>query len=334
MKKTLASEKDFSIKYNKKLLEFVYSKLSDKEISLLVNCHEETIRYYRHALEVKTKSVLFRRTQKLNQWAKKYEYCISCKRTSAPHIQSGLCKNCFDREYYRQYAVLPKKFWDQLKEFYKNRCGYCGIENQKLEKDHIIPIKTNGLNAKNNIIPCCRKCNQDKHQKNLGEWIGIPHINTVYKARYEEITELCFQIVKSLPKNITRILAIARGGLIPGVIISNLLNIKEILTAKVDSYDGSVKKEKINFNIPNIRDSGNLLIIDDIYDSGETIKIFRKKFPRAKIGVVYSKVKKCEVNYIGKIIPLDNWIHMEFEIPKLKTYEAESSKSIDGYLIQ
>ena len=62
---------------------------------------------------------------------------------------------------------------------FNNKCAYCGIDleildrshQNSLEIDHVIPKKNNGSHCLANIVPSCRSCNQDKRSKNMIEWL-------------------------------------------------------------------------------------------------------------------------------------------------------------------
>ena len=36
--------------------------------------------------------------------------------------------------------------------------------------DHVLPLSRGGLHEVNNLVPACRKCNFNKHDKTLEEW--------------------------------------------------------------------------------------------------------------------------------------------------------------------
>ena len=69
------------------------------------------------------------------------------------------------------------------------------------------------------------------------------------------------------------ILAIARGGLTLAHHLAEIFDIREVFTINAVSYEKTQKKETIDiFNIPNLHGYKNILIVDDISDSGETFK--------------------------------------------------------------
>lgn len=56
------------------------------------------------------------------------------------------------------------KDWEQTKEFFGNRCAYCGAE-ESLVMEHAIPINKTwlGEHRLGNIVPSCKACNNSKH---------------------------------------------------------------------------------------------------------------------------------------------------------------------------
>jgi len=99
---------------------------------------------------------------------------------------------------------------------------------------------------------------------------------------YEDIFIAIESVVEKINKENKKYdlgLIIPRGGLIPGGILSYKSNIKDLIFPRIQLYkDETMKnqiidKEKI-FSIEDfnkIKNSKNLLIIDDLIDSGETI---------------------------------------------------------------
>lgn len=49
----------------------------------------------------------------------------------------------------------------------KHRCGYCGRyhKDEKLSRDHIIPVSKNGQNSWMNCITACKSCNRYKDDR-------------------------------------------------------------------------------------------------------------------------------------------------------------------------
>lgn len=73
---------------------------------------------------------------------------------------------------------------------------------------------------------------------------------------------------------IDTILAIARGGLTIGVCLSSKFN-KELVPLRIKSYDDSNNRGKVVINPFDTNEiyslSGNILVVDDLVDSGHTM---------------------------------------------------------------
>ncbi len=69
------------------------------------------------------------------------------------------------------------------------------------------------------------------------------------------------------------IVAIARGGLTLAHAISEGLNIREVQTLRTELYDEDTKRSSITIhNSTTLKDIQKVLVVDDIADSGDTLK--------------------------------------------------------------
>jgi len=53
--------------------------------------------------------------------------------------------------------------------FLRGACAYCGIL-ETLGWDHFIPLKKDGHDADYNLVPCCRRCNTSKNDRDPFLW--------------------------------------------------------------------------------------------------------------------------------------------------------------------
>jgi len=60
------------------------------------------------------------------------------------------------------HNILTRRGWELVKEYFNNRCAYCGRDNVQLEREHIIPVSKGGELVVENIVPACRRCNNKK----------------------------------------------------------------------------------------------------------------------------------------------------------------------------
>jgi len=135
---------------------------------------------------------------------------------------------------------------------------------------------------------------------------------------YEEIEELCLKIsekIKVSKFKVDYILGVSVGGLVPAVIFARLLETKNIISISVSSYENKQQKELKLLNAPDkelLKDK-NVLIVDDICDSGNTI-VFIEKFLKScnvkeiKTATVFLNKEhhKITPDFYGEVI--DKWI--------------------------
>jgi len=85
-----------------------------------------------------------------------------------------------------------------------------------------------------------------------------------------------------------RIIAIARGGLVPAAIIARELDVHFIDTVCVSSY--TVRSQGRSRVLKQVaEDSEKCLIIDDLVDTGKTARIVREMLPKSHFATVYAK---------------------------------------------
>ena len=108
-----------------------------------------------------------------------------------------------------------------------------------------------------------------------------------------------------------RIIAVARGGLIPAAIIARELNIHYIDTVCISSYTLKHKGEiSILKRVSKMKDNGKeYLIIDDLVDTGATGKAVRDMIPGAYFATVYAKPdgKPMVDTYVTEVSQ-DTWV--------------------------
>jgi len=115
------------------------------------------------------------------------------------------------------------------------------------------------------------------------------------------------------------IIAIARGGLTFAHHLSQKLDIREVFSINAISYEGNKKLKDIRiFNIPNLDKHKNILIVDDISDSGETfinvLEVLKNKYPNKNfhtISIFYKPTSKYKPNIY--IHTTNEWINFFWE---------------------
>jgi xanthine phosphoribosyltransferase len=86
------------------------------------------------------------------------------------------------------------------------------------------------------------------------------------------------------------IVAITRGGLIPAAIVARELDCRLIECVSVVTYDEEVKGEPVVTKAPIAISGGDgWLVLDDLVDTGTTLKVVRGLLPKAHYATVYAK---------------------------------------------
>ena len=114
------------------------------------------------------------------------------------------------------------------------------------------------------------------------------------------------------------IVAITRGGMIPAMIISRELDIRLIDTICIKSYDHqkTLEPEIIKLTNEKLSKLGKkVLIIDDLVDSGRTLKIVKNHYPNAFYATVYAKPegKKFVDTFINEVSQ-KTWIFFPWDM--------------------
>ena len=94
--------------------------------------------------------------------------------------------------------------------------------------------------------------------------------------RYYPYSEF-LQDVRKLSSQITEefdtIVAIARGGLTLAHFLAEAKGVRSVVTINSIGYDEQKKRDKVDLaHIPDLRSSKKVLVVDDIVDSGDTMK--------------------------------------------------------------
>ena len=128
---------------------------------------------------------------------------------------------------------------------------------------------------------------------------------------WEEINELVFKLYKELEdKDIDKVVGISRGGLIPGVMLSHWLN-AGFEPLEWQTRDGEFQ-DRIKANGFNKNLKGTIFV-DDICDSGLTIKQIKELVPNSRWAVLHQKAD-IELEYVAKTLYNDDrWVVYPWE---------------------
>ena len=87
----------------------------------------------------------------------------------------GVSEDTIRREKARARDLRKTRWWQQKTA--SGECYYCGrqVGIKALTMDHLVPLARGGRSTKDNLVPCCKECNNKKRTLLPVEW--EEHIN-------------------------------------------------------------------------------------------------------------------------------------------------------------
>jgi len=136
---------------------------------------------------------------------------------------------------------------------------------------------------------------------------------------WTEFEECIAILLSELPeKKFKRIVAITRGGLLLAYYLAKHLDIKIIDTFCIESYSNDNKQKKITIHKQPENQTyafqEEVLIVDDLIDSGETLRLATKELPKATVAVLFRKENspKDIGHYYADELP-NKWVEFPWE---------------------
>ena len=125
---------------------------------------------YNELFGVNPKNILSEKEKEIMAKQENEKVCKTLKKYRNNHHEYFLMSS---QKYRSKKLLLPNtltlKQWKQVKEYFENRCAYCG-KKLPLAQEHFIALSKKGEYTINNIIPSCRVCNSSKIDKDFFEW--------------------------------------------------------------------------------------------------------------------------------------------------------------------
>ncbi|MFN3145994.1 MAG: xanthine phosphoribosyltransferase [Paracoccaceae bacterium] len=114
------------------------------------------------------------------------------------------------------------------------------------------------------------------------------------------------------------LVAITRGGMAPAMIVSRELDIRTVDTISVKSYDHQSQVEARVLKAPDadlMGDGEGILIVDDLVDTGKTLELVRRLYPKAHFATVYAKPQGRDmVDTFITEVSQDTWIFFPWDM--------------------
>lgn len=157
------------------------------------------------------------------------------------------------------------------------------IDNQPLDNNYDVTYNTPTVSYGNNLIEL--------------SWRDIERI---VNSLYEQVKD----------NGYTAVVGLARGGVVPAVMLSHRLGIK-FETVTWQTRDGEFKEiGRLN----NIVNREKVLIVDDICDSGLTLTEVKMNHPDADVAVLTTKIDTKLVDFVGEAYYNDDrWVIFPWE---------------------
>jgi xanthine phosphoribosyltransferase len=101
---------------------------------------------------------------------------------------------------------------------------------------------------------------------------------------YEEFKEDLKVLTAKIDQPFDAILGIARGGLSMAQMLGEYYDLREVYAINTIGYEDTHKNDSVEvFNIPDLKSAKQVLIVDDIVDSGDTLvevlKVLNETYP-------------------------------------------------------
>jgi xanthine phosphoribosyltransferase len=115
------------------------------------------------------------------------------------------------------------------------------------------------------------------------------------------------------------VVAITRGGMAPAMIVARELDIRTVDTISIKSYDWQKQADAEVLKPPSAdvmgKDGEGVLIVDDLVDTGKTLELVRRLYPKAHFATVYAKPQGREMvdSYITEVSQ-DTWIFFPWDM--------------------
>lgn len=126
------------------------------------------------------------------------------------------------------------------------------------------------------------------------------------------------------------IIAVTRGGLVPAAIIAREMEIRHIDTLCIATYDKQFMGDVNIIKKPDqaVADEGEgWLMIDDLVDTGTTMKTAREFLPKCHVATVYAKTEGIPyVDTFVHEVPQNHWVFFPWDTePQYVAPLADSS---------
>jgi xanthine phosphoribosyltransferase len=115
--------------------------------------------------------------------------------------------------------------------------------------------------------------------------------------------------------------AITRGGLVPAAIVARELDLRIIETVCISSYTSANTQAELRLLkgveplVSGTEGGRGVLVVDDLVDTGKTVRIVRQMLPNAHFATVYAKpLGRTMVETFVTEVSQDTWIYFPWDM--------------------
>lgn len=120
------------------------------------------------------------------------------------------------------------------------------------------------------------------------------YLRISWEQLHKDSRKLSEELMKKR-ETIKGLILVSRGGLVPAAIVARELEIRNVDTICIASYDDDCQNEEAQVIKCPEGDGEGYIVIDDLVDSGKTGRLIRKLLPKAYFATVYAKPKGQDV---------------------------------------
>jgi len=146
---------------------------------------------------------------------------------------------------------------------------------------------------------------------------------------YQEFKQDLKVLTQKIDQPFDAILGIARGGLSMAQMLGEYYDLREVYTINTIGYEDTQKLQRVKvFNIPDLKSAKQVLIVDDIVDSGDTLvevlKVLNEKYPQITFltaSIFYKKTACIKPTWYMK--EPKGWIEFFWSMDLLNSHKNE-----------
>jgi xanthine phosphoribosyltransferase len=108
---------------------------------------------------------------------------------------------------------------------------------------------------------------------------------------------------------VDRIVGVARGGMIPAVLLAARLGVRRVESVQVIHYDGTRRFAEPCVREPLPRAGGTeTLVVDDVLETGGTFRCLRTHLPDSRFAALFAKGDTDVDLLVGLRVPPERWL--------------------------